>query len=196
MATEPMPALLSYADYAAIGDDRPAQVVDGVLVMTPSPVPDHQRIAFRIGRALVDYAAARGGEAFALPIDVVLRAERPAQIVQPDAMYFSPERRGRIGRKHATGAPDVVLEVLSPSNARLDGVRKRALYEEHGVREYWMVPLHADRIEVLALGPDGRYARPVVFESGDVLTSEAMPGLSLDVAAVFAGLDEADAQDA
>jgi Uma2 family endonuclease len=188
MATEQSPPLLSYDDYAALEDERPAQVVDGVLFMTPSPTPDHQALVGRLWRELVAYADQHGGRAFFAPLDVVLRAERPAQVVQPDAMYFSPARVDRVGPKHAVGAPDIAIEVVSHAHARFDGTRKRALYEEHGVREYWMVPPHTERIEVLVRGADGRFGRPQLFEPGDTLTSEVLPGFALDVAAVFRGL--------
>lgn len=193
MATEPMPSLLSYDDYAAIDLDRPAQVVDGCLIMSPSGTPHHQHLIGRIWQPLDVYARAHGGAAFFAPLDVVLSAERPAQILQPDVMYLSPAHRSRIGPTNIQGPPDVVVEVLSPSNFRLDVGRKRELYAQFGVAEYWTVPLHADRIEVLVLGTDGRYGKAMIFEPGDQLTSEAMPGLALDLAAVFEGLEPSDA---
>lgn len=193
MATEPMPALLSYDDYAAIGDDRPAQVVDGVLVLTPSATPYHQDLVGRIWRELVAYAEREGGRAFFAPLDVVLKADRPAQILQPDVIYVSPARLTRVTPQNVQGAPDVVVEVLSPSNMRVDTGRKKELYARHGVGEYWLVPWYADRIEVLVLDPDGRFGKPLIFEPGDALTSAAMPGFALDVAAVFRGLTPPEA---
>lgn len=186
MAIDPASSLLGYADYAAIADGKRYQVIDGVLVLTPSPTPRHQRVVLRLGRYLDSYAEASGmGQAFLAPLDVVLRAERPAIVVQPDVFFVDRDHLAIIGETHIAGAPTLVVEVLSPSTARLDTVYKHDLYARHGVAEYWIVPSEFDRVEVLRLGPEGRYGRPELYLLGDRLTSPLLPGFALDVASLF-----------
>lgn len=187
MATEQVPQLLSYDDYAAIDDGRRFQVLDGELIEMPSPTARHQTILLQLGRLLANYAAdARTGRVFIAPLDVVLRAERPAVVVQPDLLFVARERRAIVTPANIQGAPDVVVEILSPSTARIDTVRKLALYARYGVPEVWFVPLIFDRIEVLLLDAGGgRYGKPTLVEPGEVLTSTHMPGLALPVAELF-----------
>ena len=187
MTTEATPRLYSYDDYAAIDDDERYEVLEGELVpMGPAPRWDHQKVAGNLFTYLNLYAMETGaGTAFVAAVDVVLKAERPANVLQPDAGFVLRSHHDRITAPNLQGAPDLVVEVLSPSNARKDTVRKRRLYEQYGVPEFWIVPLSVDQIEVLRLGPDGRYGAAIVFKPGDTLTSPLLPGFALDVAKAF-----------
>ncbi|MDB5099763.1 MAG: ribosomal protein [Cyanobacteria bacterium RYN_339] len=178
---------LSYEDYAAIDDDERYEVLEGELIpMGPAPFLRHQHVAGRIFRALGNHVDATGiGQVFIAPVDVVLRAERPATVLQPDVLYFGPQSLERLTRANVQGPPDIVVEVLSPSNARKDAVRKLGLYQKFGVPEYWIVPEHTDRIEVLRLDDDGNYARPQLYLPGEVLRTPMIPGFELDVAKIF-----------
>lgn len=90
-----------------------------------------------------------------------------------------------VTQRNIQGPPHLVVEVLSPSNARKDAVRKRRLYEKFGVPELWLVPEHTDRVEVLRL--DGEtYGRPLLFDGTDRLTSPLLPRFELPVADLFA----------
>lgn len=192
MTTDATSQLLSYDDYAAIDDDERYEVLEGVLVpMGPAPRIRHQGVAGNIHTALNLYArSSRAGRAFISPVDVVMRAQRAATILQPDVVFVLKEHYERITEPNIQGPPDIVVEVLSPSNARKDAIRKRRLYEKFGVPEYWVVPEWCDRIEVLKL-VDGVYARPVLYEVGDVLTTPLLPGFELPVGEVF-DADEAE----
>ena len=190
MATNHPAQPLSYEDYAAIDDDRRYQVLEGELIVSPSPNRRHQRLVVRLTTALATYAEASGaGEVFVAPFDVVLRAERPATVLQPDVLFVAAARAEVVTAANVQGAPDLVVEVLSPSNARLDTVRKYKLYAAFGVREYWMLPLEFDRLEVVRLGDDGTFSRPLLHLPGDVLTSPLLPGFALPIAPLFEGLD-------
>ena len=190
MAIEVPSHLLSYEDYAAIDDGRHYQVLDGELIMSPSPSTRHQFAGLEIATALHLYARAQGGRAFIAPMDVVLRAERPAVILQPDVLYVRPERRAIVTKPNIQGPPDLVVEILSPSNARLDTVRKKALYARYAVPELWIVSDEQDQLEVYRLGPDGAYGRPELYLPGDRLESPLLPNFTLDVAAIFPPEDE------
>ena len=177
--------LLSYDDYAAIEDGRRYQVVDGVLVMSPSPSTRHQDVLLELATALKAFLATQPvGRLFIAPMDVVLVARRPAVVLQPDLVFIA---RGRdiVTPANVQGAPDLVVEILSPGSARLDMGRKRALYAEHGVKEFWAIPDELDRVEVRLLGEDGRFAHPRIYEPGEVLHTALLPGFGLEVARIF-----------
>jgi len=111
--------------------------------------------------------------------------ERPAVVVQPDLIFVARAHGERLASHGLVGVPDIAVEVLSPSNARIDTIRKLGIYARHGVREYWIVPDEFDRIEVLRL--DGaRYGKPQLYEPGEVLSSPLLPGFALEVAELFA----------
>jgi Uma2 family endonuclease len=91
---------------------------------------------------------------------------------------------GRVEKKFVRPAPDLVVEVSSPSTRRLELVRKRELYERFGVPEYWYVDLDADRVEIYRLDVGG-YGKPRILVRGDVLKSPEVPGFALKVADVL-----------
>lgn len=101
-------------------------------------------------------------------------------VVEPDVLLLRPEHVDRVGERFIRGAPDLVVEVSSPSTRHLELVRKRAAYERHGVAEYWYVDLDAERIEVYRLAA-GRYGRPELRDRGEQLSSALLPGLVLTV---------------
>lgn len=186
MAIETPGPLYSYDDYAAIDDGRRYEVVEGELVSMPSPSHRHQELVLRLTIALREHVRVRrAGTVVLAPFDVVLKSERPAVVLQPDVVFVSDEHRDRLTKANLQGAPDLAVEVLSPTNARLDRMRKLRLYARYGVRELWLVPFDVDRVEVLTLGPGGRYGKAALVEPGDVLNSPLLPGFSLNVAEIF-----------
>lgn len=186
MATEPVS--LGYDDLIALEGDAECvrQLIEGTVVVTPSPSSRHQRVLARLSRLLGNHVEAIGaGEILFAPMDVVLRADRPGIVLQPDLLYVTQARRSIIAASHLTAAPDLVVEILSPSSAHLDTGYKKAVYAAHGVREYWLIPSAFDRVEVLRRGGDGGFEQPVIFEPGELLRSDLFPGLELPVAALF-----------
>jgi Uma2 family endonuclease len=116
--------------------NQPTELWDGELIMTPAPTPAHQRICFRLAQWLEEFAASNHlGEVFVAPVDVVLS---PHRVVQPDILYISSANR-EIIQDRIRGVPDLVVEVVSTGTWRRDHVDKKALYEQFGVREYWIV---------------------------------------------------------
>ena len=121
------------------------------------------------------------------PLDVVLS---PHDVVQPDLLFVRRERRG-ILRRRVEGAPDLAVEVVSPSSRRLDEVLKRRAYEAHGVAELWIADPELEVVRVYrreSEGAGGGFARPMELsaERGDVLGSPLLPELRLAVAEIFA----------
>ena len=185
MAIEKLPPLLSYDDcLRLLPAEARGEVIEGEWTVTPSPSPLHQQIVGTLARHLGNFLADHPelGRVFVAPLDVVLRAERPAIVLQPALMFISAAREDII-QDVVRGAPDLVVEIVSPSSGSDDAVRKRDLYARFGVQEYWLVWPAESRIDVLDLAT-GAETRGLGRE--DVLTSDRLPGFALDVAAVFA----------
>lgn len=144
---------VSFADLETWPDDgRRYELYDGEVYVVPSPLPLHQFVSARLHLALEDYVRAHGGLVFYAPLDIVLTEY---DVVQPDILLFTADRAHLIHPKRVTrAAPDLAVEILSPSTARNDRGRKRALLARHGVREYWLVDPDAVQIEVYALTGD------------------------------------------
>ncbi len=175
---------LSLAEYLALPEDnRPAEIIEGELFMPPSPSTRHQRIVLRLALALDSHIGGAGlGQVFAAPLDVILDPDRP-HVLQPDLIYISQERERIIGDR-IKGAPDLVVEVLSPATANRDRTEKLQLYCQYGVREYWLVDPEAQTVEVRRLTREG-YELLRVFGRGDLLRSEVLSTLELPLQPVF-----------
>ena len=127
----------TYEDYLNTPEDKRYELLDGELVMTPAPGELHQSISALLGWRLVQFASENSlGRVYQAPFDVVLS---DTDVVQPDLLFVSNERGHIITPANIQGAPDLVVEILSPSTAERDRTFKRTLYAKHGVNEYWMV---------------------------------------------------------
>ena len=177
-----MAQALTYADLAAIPyDGIRRELLDGELIVSPSPVTRHQRLVLRIVTAFSDHIEANGGgEVFIAPLDVVL-SER--DVVEPDVVFVRTANAAIVTEPNIQGVPDLVIEVLS--NPRIDRVRKRDIYARFGVPEYWIVDPDADRVEVYRWSAGG-YAKPEISEPGEFLDYSGLPGLRLDLTRLFA----------
>lgn len=192
---EPGARRATYEDYRATPESEWWELVDGRLhrwgdpdgsegAAVTFPSPAHQRAAGAAYRHLARYAREHGGEAFAAGIGVRLG---PDTVVGPDAVLLSADRLGLVGREHIDGAPDLVVEVSSPSTRRHDLLRKRRLYEDAGVLEFWSVDLEAQRVEVYRHGKGG-YGTPVLVGRGEVIRAH-LPGLEVPVDELLGGAD-------
>lgn len=182
MATRPG-AKLTYEDYAAFPDDGlRREIVDGEVYVTPSASTRHQDLAAFIFVALYTHIRAHGGgRVFIAALDVLLSEH---DIVQPDVLFIADSRLDIITEPNIKGAPTLAVEVVS--DPRHDRERKRRLYEHVKVAVYWIVDPDADRVEVYRAGARGRYGKPALYEAGDTLTLDELPGLAIDVADLFA----------
>jgi Uma2 family endonuclease len=145
--------LLTYADFAARPDDgHRYQLLEGELVMTPSPDRWHQKVLRDLALALQAYVEEHVlGEIYFAPLDVTLDDRN---VVQPDILFVSNERSGILQGDRVIGAPDLCVEILSPGTERIDRVRKLELYARFGVTHYWIVDLQARSIEEYVLARD------------------------------------------
>jgi len=178
VATKPQ-TKLTYSDlvemYPEVDNVR-RELIDGELIVSPSPVKRHQAVVLEVGSAFLAYAKSTGGEAFASPMDVYFSEDN---VVEPDVIYVGPDRIDRLEPRFLR-AVTLVVEVSSPSTRRLELLRKRRLYERYSVPEYWYVDLDVDRIEVYRLETDA-YPAPVMIGRGQAITSPELPGFTVQV---------------
>lgn len=163
--------------------NQPHELWDGELVMSPAPSFFHQKIVDRLHDALKAHVYSRqlGETAFA-PLDMVLTQHH---VTQPDVMFISNERRAIIGDR-VSGAADWVAEIISPGSRRRDRIDKRDLYEQHGVREYWILDPEAQTVEALFLEA-GQYRLLGRWRPGETATSRLLPGFQVSVRLLFLG---------
>ncbi len=161
------PEYHTYGDYLAWPEDVRYELIDGdAYRMAPTPTISHQDIAGEVYHQLRNALSGKPCRALIAPVDVRLpKADETDEcidtVVQPDVLVICDEKK--VSERGVRGAPDWVLEVLSPSTASHDQVKKLALYERHGVREYWLVQPWGKVLTVYTL-KDGAYGRPATQE--------------------------------
>ena len=176
---------LTYDDFVLFPDDgQRHELIDGEHYVTPSPIVKHQRITFNLSGLLWQYLQTHPvGHGFAAPCDVVFSE---FDVVEPDLLFISAAREQVLTAKNVQGAPDLVVEVGSPSTRRRDETIKLRLYERFGVAEYWAIDPELDTIEVFR-HVDAWYQRvaELSLEAGEVLTSPLFPDLKLPLSKIF-----------
>jgi len=178
MATEPRTGL-TYQDLQAFPEDNlRREIIDGELIVTAAPATRHQRVVAKLVIRLGTYAEAYGGEVLPAPYDVYFSE---TNVVEPDVIFIRRDHLERLEKRFIRSAPDLVIEVSSPTTRRLELIRKRDLYERFGVPEYWFVDLDADRIEIYRLQEEGLYGGPTLLARGQTLETAQAPGLVLEV---------------
>ena len=182
MVTQTRQGPYTYADYLETPDDERYELIEGQLIMAPSPTPRHQLISAYFVMFLAPFVRNNGlGWIFAAPIDVHLS---DTNLFQPDILFVSNEREGIIGETNTQGAPDLVIEIASTRTRTLDRTVKRDLYERFGVLEYWRADPLPHTVEVLRL-ENGRFVSTGVYGLGDTLTTPLLPGLVIDLNEIF-----------
>jgi Uma2 family endonuclease len=173
----------TYDDYAALPDDgNRYEIVNGVLVMAPSPTPEHQSIAVRIAYYMFPHIELAGiGRLFTAPIDVDLG---PKSVYQPDLVIVLNTHLDRVAEKKITGAPDLVIEVASPSTAAYDRLTKYEKYAHAGITEYWIVKPTSHTVEVLVLEGE-EYRSLGIFRGEQTVLSRIMPNFPIGVEKFF-----------
>lgn len=173
-------------DLDSLPDDlKRYELWDGNLVIMPAPSIRHQMIIKRLVKAfLVFDPDEEHGELLFAPADVVLSQE---WVVQPDILFVSSDRRDIIHFHRIYGAPDLVVEVLSPRTTQTDRTAKRDAYAQAGVREYWLLDADAEAITVLVF-QDGVYVEQGVYHVGDIAVSTVLAGFTVNVEAIFRDL--------
>lgn len=177
----------TYQEYLSWPEGERYELVDGVAyAKSPAPSYGHQKSSGEIFRQMSNQLLQRECQVFAAPFDVKLTApdkDEAPTVIQPDIMVgCDPERFNSHGH---LGAPDLVVEIVSPDSGVADRKRKFALYEQYGVREYWIVDQEERVAEVYLLDEGGRYSRRGAYGPAETLSAAAVPELSVDLGLVF-----------
>ncbi|MCM2270605.1 MAG: Uma2 family endonuclease [Thermoanaerobaculia bacterium] len=171
------------AEYFELTDEPRCELLYGRLRVTPAPNVRHQDVVLELAVRLRTHARRVGARVIVSPVDVELA---PHSVVQPDLVYVGAERAA-IVKEHVEGAPDLVVEVLSPGSARRDLGEKLRLYAEAGVAEYWIVDPAVRTFEFL-LRRDGAFS--LRLPEAGVYRASAIVGFELDVEAFWRDLPE------
>ena len=192
MSTMPAPEEdqgYTYGDYLTWPDEERWELIDGAAYcMSPAPAPRHQEELVELVRQFANHLRGKPCRVYVAPFDVRLPdADEPDEtvrtVVQPDLVVLCDA--SKLDERGCRGAPDLVMEILSPSTSARDQRQKLALYERHGVREYWIVD-SADRlVRIYRLGDDRHYGRDSVYTAGSSIAVRILPDLVIDTGAVF-----------
>jgi len=175
----------TYADYALLPEGAPYQLIGGKLIMTPAPTTYHQIISMRLGSRLANFVTEKSiGLVLFAPIDVYFEEK---ECYQPDIIFINKERFSLIEPSKINGAPDLVIEILSPSTAYYDIKKKARTYARHGVKEYWLVDPEEQSIEVYA-GEEGKFVLDQKVEEEGKVKSLTLKGLEIEIKEIFAPL--------
>ena len=172
----------TYADYLTWPDDARYELIDGeAFLMAPAPLIEHQEVAGDVYHQLRNQLDGKPCRPYIAPVDVRLPRADEADaaidtVVQPDVLVVCDP--AKIDRRGVRGAPDWLLEVLSPSTAAHDQIAKRRTYERAGVREYWLVH-PGDRTLTVYVLDNGQYGRPEIYELKDATPIGVLPGVSI-----------------
>ena len=178
MVTAESPVKLTYEDYRNTPEDERYELLDGELVMSEAPRIVHQQVDMDLGTLMNLFVKENNlGRVFSAPTDVVLSE---TAVVQPDLLFVSNERAHIITEQNIQGAPDLVVEILSPSTANRDWTIKRELYAAHGVKELWIVDPDARIVWVMLLR-DGDFRHMRVYGEGQSLSSTTLEGFTVDI---------------
>jgi len=182
----------TYDDLLRLPDDgKRYEIIEGTLYEMPSPLFVHAQAIANLMYLLGGFLRTLGGRLYTAPLDVFIPGGDP---VQPDLVVMLPGSAAKPVRRGIEGAPDLLIEVLSPSNRGHDRLTKWALYARAGVREYWIVDPEARAIELFALHLDAFHAVQTASGS-DRLRSPLLPDLDIAAADVFAGIEALDDAD-
>lgn len=173
----------TYADYATWDDEYRYELIDGTpYLMSPAPTPLHQEISAGFLAQLWTYLKGKTCKVYAAPFDVRLHAdEEDDTVVQPDLSVICDPQK--IDDKGCKGAPDMVIEILSPSTFRHDQATKFNLYREAGVREYWVVSPEGRSVQVYLL-QEGEYVARA-FTDADAVSVGVLDGCTINLSEVF-----------
>lgn len=167
-------------DYLLLGEIKtPCQLINGELIMSPAPHPRHQRVLRKLFKAFD--AANLHGEIFFSPIDLYINSKN---VFQPDLVFLSDNNKKFLTERGIEGPPDLVVEIISPSNSYTDRNQKKNSYLQFGILEYWIVDPGNETIEIYT--PEGGLDVPVFFASKEgEISSAILKGRTFNLKEIF-----------
>ena len=190
----PLPQLkkdtkFTYGDYANWPEDERWELIDGdAYNMSPAPSRRHQQISRDLGVQIANFLSDKSCEVYFAPFDVRLpEADEPDEdietVIQPDIVVVCD--KNKLDDKGCRGAPDIIIEILSPATAPKDMKIKLSLYEKHGVKEYWVVHPIDNIVMAFKLGKNKKYGKPEVYTEEDKIKTGILEGLEIELEKVF-----------
>lgn len=184
----------SYADYLQWTFEERLELIKGkIFKMTPAPASGHQRLSWVLSGEIYTYLKGKTCQAFSAPFDVRLQKkgvqdsdQQIHTVVQPDICIICDP--AKVDTRGCTGAPDIVVEILSPGNNQKELRNKYDVYEESGVLEYWIISPQDKTFLKYTLDSNMRYQPSKLLTIGDSITTPILPGFVLDLETVFAGI--------
>jgi len=194
MSTAPLHAErhFTYGDYLQWDDSQRWELIDGTAyAMTLAPHSVHQTVVFELAGQLRNLLAGKPCRGYIAPIDVRLPKfngsdEQVDTVVQPDLLVVCDPKK--IDKRGVRGAPEFIIEVISPGSSRLDEIKKAALYEHHGVKEYWVVYADGHLVHIRLLGDNGKFEDKYVEAKGRVPIT-MLDGCEIDFDLVYQQLE-------
>lgn len=175
--------ILTYEDYVLLPNDRNRyEILEGELSVTPAPSTKHQKVSGNLFMLLAGHVNQHNlGTVFFAPVDLILET---TSVLQPDLLFVSSARRHIITDRAVEGAPDLVVEIVSPNTSRTDRVTKAQIYARHGVGAYWIVDPYQETVEIYLLEAGG-YRLAATLHGDTPQPAPPFDGLSLLPSALF-----------
>ncbi len=179
----------TYGDYLLWDDDQRWELIDGVpFAMSPAPRLRHQRVLVELSRQIANYLLDKPCQLFVAPFDVRLpeadeNDDQVETVVQPDLSVICDS--AKLDDAGCRGAPDLIMEILSPGTAHIDLQIKLDRYERAGVREYWIVDPLEKTVLLFTRAADRRYGRPEIYGDDDPVKVRIFPDLEVALTSVF-----------
>ena len=177
----------SYADYIQWDNDKRYEIIEGVVYDMNAPLRFHQEILVELSRQFANYLKNHSCKIYVAPFDVRLpkrsrKNDKIHTVIQPDISIVCD--KNKLDKHGCVGAPDLIVEILSPSTASKDHIKKRRLYEQHKVNEYWLVD-PSNRIVTIYNLENKSYGKPQVFNASAKIIPALFPELEIDMSEVF-----------
>jgi Uma2 family endonuclease len=179
----------TYGDYLTWEDDRRYEIIDGLVYnMSPAPYRRHQEVLLELAYQIKQYLTDKICKIYVAPFDVRIPENKEADgdiktVVQADLVVVCDLKK--LNERGCRGAPDLVIEVVSPFSADRDRKIKKSLYERAGVKEYWIVDYIEKTVEVYLLNKEGKYNKPEIYVEGDKVPVSIFRNFNIDLALVF-----------
>jgi Uma2 family endonuclease len=179
----------TYADYLKWQFEERLELFRGKIFKLSAPNTKHQAVAGNLTASIITFLRGKRCKAFPAPFDVRLpiknrkKDDEITTVVQPDLCVICDETK--LDDRGCCGAPDFVVEILSPGNSKKEVRFKHELYEEAGVKEYWIIYPEEESVAVFLLNGQGKYNGAIIYASGETITAGAVPGFSINLAEIF-----------
>ena len=174
----------TYQDYLSWKFSERVELIMGkIFKMSPGPSRYHQDVSRNLSHFFSIYLWGQSCKLYTAPFDVVLQKGKKTTVVQPDICVVCDE--SKLDDQGCNGAPDLIIEILSPGNSNREMKEKFLLYEKNGVQEYWMVDPTNKDVLIYTLNKKKKYIGSKPFVDGEFVESQVLKGLKIDVNDIF-----------